>query len=87
MRNYPFARGRVRIKKAEPTKPAEKAVEKVKEEIPHTTPDSLPIIKEEAVFPVSEEAMEITADKAATETATEEQPISKKKKKKNFSQK
>ena len=87
MRNYPFARGRVRIKKAEPTKPAEKAVEKVKEEIPHTTPDSLPIIKEEAVFPVSEEAMEITADKAATETVTEEQPISKKKKKKNFSQK
>lgn len=86
MRNYPFARGRVRIKKAEPTKPAEKSVEKVKEEIPHTTSDSLPIIKEEAVFPVSEEAMEIIADEAATDTVVEEQPVSKKKKKKNPSQ-
>lgn len=87
MRNYPFARGHVRIKKAEPTKPAEKAVEKVKEEIPYTTPDSLPIIKEEAVFPVGEEATEIIADEAVTDTVAEEQPVFKKKKKKNFSQK
>lgn len=87
MRNYPFARGRVRIKKAEPIKPAEKAVEKVKEEIPHTTPDSLPVIKEEAVFPVSEETMEIIADEAVTDIVAEEQPVSKKKKKKNSFQK
>lgn len=86
MRNYPFARGRVRIKKAEPTKSVEKA-EEVREEVSHIASDFLPVIKEEAVLPVNEKAMEITADKAATETVTEEQPISKKKKKKNFSQK
>lgn len=87
MRNYPFARGHVRIKKAEPTKSVEKAAEEVREEVSHIASDFLPVIKEEAVLPVNEKAMEITADKAATETVTEEQPISKKKKKKNFSQK
>lgn len=87
MRNYPFARGRVRIKKAEPTKSVEKAAEEVREEVSHIASDFLPVIKEEAVLPVNEKAMEITADKAATETVTEEQPTSKKKKKKNFSQK
>lgn len=87
MRNYPFARGRVRIKKAEPTKSVEKAAEEVREEVSHIASDFLPVIKEEAVFPVSEETMEIIADEAVTDTVAEEQPVSKKKKKKNSFQK
>lgn len=87
MRNYPFARGHVRIKKAEPIKPAEKVVEEVKEEIPHTTSALLPVIKEDVVSPANEEAMVITTEEVVAETAAEEQPIPKKKKKKNSFQK
>lgn len=87
MRNYPFARGHVRIKKTEPIKPAEKVVEEVKEEIPHTASAILPVIKEDVVSPANEEVMAITTDEAVSETAAEEQPIPKKKKKKNSFQK
>lgn len=77
MRNYPFARGRVRMKKAEPVKPAEKVVEEVKEEIPYATSGYLQVIEENDVSPIHEEATVTTAV-----AVVEEQPIPKKKKKK-----
>lgn len=76
MRNYPFARGRVRMKKAEPVKPAEKVVEEVKEEIPYATSGYLQVIEENSVPAIPEEVTVTTA------VAVEEQPIPKKKKKK-----
>lgn len=76
MRNYPFARGRVRMKKAAPVKPAEKVVEEVKEEIPYATSGYLQVIEENDVPAISEEVTVTTA------VAVEEQPIPKKKKKK-----
>lgn len=76
MRNYPFARGRVRMKKAEPVKPAEKVVEEVKEEIPYATSGYLQVIEEGDIPAIPEEITVTTA------VAVEEQPIPKKKKKK-----
>lgn len=76
MRNYPFARGRVRMKKAEPVKPAETVVEEVKEEIPYATSGYLQVIEENTDAPAPE-AVVTTAI-----AAVEEQPVPKKKKKK-----
>ena len=81
MRNYPFARGHVRIKNIEPIKPAEKVVEEVKEEIPQATLGFLQASEEDVIPSVDEYTLAIT-DKVDAE----ERHI-KKKKKKNSNQK